>query len=522
MRKLLLVALVFPFLLISCAKHHLPTKNVATNATSTNPYKISQREALNELQQFLQSSCTKSSELLSHKKIGTIQPVRISSKTKTTLTKSIVRTKSGGIDDICVPDTLLYIVNFDDDGFAILSADTRISSTILAVVESGTISPLHFDVIQYLNEQFSNDTLLYTYYQFDEDDDEEEFDEDIDFNELFDDLDDEDEQDYNDDQNGKYILDAPEEIVGSMVYDYAIDEIINNPNPNPLLGSSSDTNVQVGGDTSSVSGWSAPNYQYWLTTQEVPTLLTTLWYQSDTLEVINKYTPIKQNGKHAPLGCGAVAVSQILAYNEHPKHFTLNGIYFDWEKLKSVENISSHLDGSIKATAEYQENIDLLAKFMYLIGRLCKTHYRQDDSWTLAKNYRNAFYATVYRNVHRLVGYHGNTIINMLNNSAPVLISANSKWSLNKPFDISGHTWVIDGYKIQKKLDINSNNYVGERILLHCNWGWGEGYCNGYYESKIFKLKNGAIEWEWYEQQSNINTSFSWAYRIYSYNKPNN
>ena len=39
-----------------------------------------------------------------------------------------------------LPDSLLYIVNFTDDGYAVLSADTRYSESIHCVVDSGQIS----------------------------------------------------------------------------------------------------------------------------------------------------------------------------------------------------------------------------------------------------------------------------------------------------------------------------------------------------------------------------------------------
>lgn len=53
----------------------------------------------------------------------------------------------------------MYIVNFEDDGFAVLAADSRITSTILAVVESGTISLSDFNVNEYLTSNYSSDSL---------------------------------------------------------------------------------------------------------------------------------------------------------------------------------------------------------------------------------------------------------------------------------------------------------------------------------------------------------------------------
>jgi len=48
--------------------------------------------------------------------------------------------KSSDVDDIEFPDTLAYILNFNDSlGFAIISADTRIDDPLLAIVESGSL-----------------------------------------------------------------------------------------------------------------------------------------------------------------------------------------------------------------------------------------------------------------------------------------------------------------------------------------------------------------------------------------------
>ena len=71
----------------------------------------------------------------------------------------------------------------------------------------------------------------------------------------------------------------------------------------------------------------------------------------------------------------------------------------------------------------------------------------------------------------------------------------------------------------------NFDQYVGERILLHCNWGWW-GSCNGYYEAKIFDLKKGAIEYDNYIIKENNhdkyeNLKLSRRFRMIEYQNPN-
>lgn len=54
--------------------------------------------------------------------------------------KDIPKTK-GSEENICIPDTLVYLVNFfNEEGFAILSANRRLTSNIFAVTEKGSIS----------------------------------------------------------------------------------------------------------------------------------------------------------------------------------------------------------------------------------------------------------------------------------------------------------------------------------------------------------------------------------------------
>lgn len=163
-KYLILFALV-ALVSVSCAKQfdHLLKENEIVSISSSNPYKISGQEALSELNILLKSlsgdTKSTSNNLLSQKKVGKLQSVRTSANTKQTLTKAFLKTKSSDTTNFTIPDTLMYIVNFEDDGFAVLAADSRITSTILAVVESGTISLSDFNVNEYLTSNYSSDSL---------------------------------------------------------------------------------------------------------------------------------------------------------------------------------------------------------------------------------------------------------------------------------------------------------------------------------------------------------------------------
>ena len=64
--------------------------------------------------------------------------------------QDICKTKATGID---IPDTLMYLVNFDDsEGFAVLAGDRRLSENVYCITENGNISKEDFaDAFDYLH-----------------------------------------------------------------------------------------------------------------------------------------------------------------------------------------------------------------------------------------------------------------------------------------------------------------------------------------------------------------------------------
>ncbi len=69
-----------------------------------------------------------------------------------------LRTRSS--EEANLPDTLMYLVNFEGNaGFAVLSANRRLSSNIYAVTENGQISGDDFiNAYSLLNENSQNDS----------------------------------------------------------------------------------------------------------------------------------------------------------------------------------------------------------------------------------------------------------------------------------------------------------------------------------------------------------------------------
>lgn len=57
-------------------------------------------------------------------------------------------------------------------------------------------------------------------------------------------------------------------------------------------------------------------------------------------------------------------------------------------------------------------------------------------------------------------------------------------------------------------------------VYMHCCWGWPRGRCNGYYLSKVFDLRNGAIELSNKDIPGTKDFDFDVLYRMVTYDKP--
>lgn len=127
-----------------------PTDQVNTNSVA-NPYLISKEEALTNLEAFFAAN----------NKGGT--------RTSTPMPriKNIMGVRNHGCatrSEAGDSTMLLYIANFDEEqGFAILSADKRVSSLVVGVSEKGEISE---EILEFY-EQIMNDRTLYAGFPLD-------------------------------------------------------------------------------------------------------------------------------------------------------------------------------------------------------------------------------------------------------------------------------------------------------------------------------------------------------------------
>lgn len=124
-------------LLASCSSDEPIAVVNQSNKIATNPYRVSLDEALSEANDFF----------------AKIEPVKTRKGTRTVGDVKIItspKTRSGSTD------TLLYVVNYDDNnGFAILGADKR-ALPVYAISETG-----HFEVTENSNIELQNILNLY-------------------------------------------------------------------------------------------------------------------------------------------------------------------------------------------------------------------------------------------------------------------------------------------------------------------------------------------------------------------------
>lgn len=389
-----------------------------------------------------------------------------------TLNNQMENTRSSAND----VNPLFYLVNFEDDqGYAILAADKRISSPVLALVETGSISPDDFANGEY--EPYDS-SIDYGYEELEN------------FN-----LYDEEEDDY-------YAAAALP--INEILMQFAQQEVLD-AGGGGGGGSSSTTVKEVTGS--------------WVINKKISPLLTTLWSQKSPFNDAcpkRRWHPF-QSYKRAPAGCVPIAVAQIMAFHEYPQVLTCNGVRINWKTVKNIWSISNYNSSGIDS-----EN-NQLSQFVAAVGSWCDALYTKSWTFALPRKARDCMQKFGYSNVVRHKSYNDSRVYDMLDNGKPLFTASLSK-------SLSGHAWVIDGYidrsRTNKKINSNTGAVISSntenQFLVHCNWGW-KGGCNGYYISKVFNTKKGPVERESGIDLSNPgkgSTNYNWLFYTITYKHP--
>ena len=214
--------------------------------------------------------------------------------------------------------------------------------------------------------------------------------------------------------------------------------------------------------------------------------------------------------KSAKVGCSAVAMGMIMARNEFPQSYMVNGHLLDWEGIKDGYRIEYLSEIS-------QNDLALLLGSVYnAVERIAV----KGATMIAPEQIKKRMVAVGYSNVKK---YSDNDFTNamlkatsdMLSHDKPVFISAippaSDGWK-------NGHSWVIDGGKYTSRFP--------PKYLLHFNFGW-RGVCNGYFSTSCLN-PNWGFE---YDESSNpgfidgvddfdYDFTFTWHFRLITYDVP--
>lgn len=207
----------------------------------------------------------------------------------------------------------------------------------------------------------------------------------------------------------------------------------------------------------------------------------------------NNYCPLI-NGTRALTGCVATAMAQIMAVHKYPASY--DGYSFNWDSMTAGSRYWN-------VTNSAQDNIARLMERLGL-GKNLDMNYGTYASGANQKNCRRTFQSFGYSSPGTLGDYTTESVIPDLKAGYPIMIIGYAQEKSD------GHAWIGHGLLMRsrtvKMYDSNTNQFkyskTETQYYVLCNWGWS-GSSDGYYLSKVFDTKTGAI----YNDNGTPNTS---------------
>lgn len=432
-----------------------PAPVAETNTDSgTNPYRISEEEALANLDAFFAANSG-----------GNTRTSAPAPRVKNLIgIRNHDKVTRGEAEDTT---TLLYVANFENQqGFALLAADKRVETPVIGVSEQGEISedaiaryeatygnrPLYkgfpLDGPGFFTdtvpgggtETFINPNTVDFYIE-----EEGEY--------LIGDFDTSGYEPLNTMSNSKTPSDELETYIVGCSIDYARNNINDNKvNDNHMRDPRGLDGVEIG------EGGSGPTDQVEETDVVIIGPLLSkfvLWEQKPYLNV--KFPPVG-NLKHALTGCYPLAVAKVLAHNRKPENYTYHDHTFDWDVINNYR--WGHSEEA--------------ALFLRAVADGCNPWYFAQGTFVFPKRAERFMRRCGYSNVHNKK-YSFDRIKNMIDNNHPLALCGMPDLDVKR-----AHAWNIDGYRTSK--------YGSKEVkMIHCDFGWGGNY-NGYYVDNCFNL----------------------------------
>lgn len=511
--KNLIHLLLVVVLLSSCSNYDEPLETIVPEQPqSLNIHTIPVDSALSFLNDFMAADGDVDSRADRVKSISSIKIVRY----------DMVGSRSGNDSLEC--ENLLYVANFaNNEGYAVMAADDRMSARVIAVTDKGyiddkkifevgemyrspqrpivegypTTGPGFFTVEECGDELFINPNTVDMFIESE-----------------------------NDTLVGNFSLEIedkvtlpaivheskPEDDVPFVrVVDFAINDVNNNPGNH--LGNSSNEDYTVIGANCGTPGKvketkTVRNLRY------QPNLLSSYvdWHQG---EPFNSLYPYRRkylffgHKKQASAGCFPLAIAKVLTHFEYPDDYTSNGVKINWQELK--RDFNSEL-GKLSAS-----------HLLYSVAEGCKCWYFYNGTFTFPHKAADYMEFLGFQNV-KSYEYSFKRATDMIDKGNPIIIS-----SIPQHYAVwNAHCWNIDGYKV-KEVKVKKDWLQGDKIIhsetkvhtyemVHCDFGWG-GNHNGYYVSGVFKLNYSENEPD-FLPQNNKSTHYKHNTKIIMYETP--
>lgn len=203
------------------------------------------------------------------------------------------------------------------------------------------------------------------------------------------------------------------------------------------------------------------------TDKQIGPLLSTTWGQgtgyNDMVPLSGCLANMTDNGDKAPAGCAAVAIAQVMKYNQYPQDYP-------WAAMPDTT-------GSL-STAVLMADIGRAANIQYTCIKSSTTSKCMLDALKNDFGYSNA----------TLANFDVSKVEWSLDYRRLVILSGTSTQR-------GGHAWVCDGFRryIAHIIDDNGHHTdCGTYYYLHMNWGWNGKY-DGWYGYSNWTVDGASI-----------------------------